>query len=88
MQWMNEQGFRNVSSETVERILNIHEGRKVLDDPFLKHSATSQLALLSDEEYQAGMAKIQLVLEQAEAKQGAIQFRSEIPVKMYLGYKS
>lgn len=88
MQWMNEQGFENISSETVERILNIHEGRKVLDDPFLKHSATSQLALLSDEEYQAGMAKIQLVLEQAEAKQGAIQFRSEIPVKMYLGYKS
>jgi len=49
MQWMIEQRFQNVSSETVERILNIHEGRQVLEDPFLKHSATSQLALLSDE---------------------------------------
>jgi ubiquinone/menaquinone biosynthesis C-methylase UbiE len=87
MQWMNEQGFRNISSETVERILNIHDGRKVLDDPFLKHSATSQLALLSDEAYQAGMKKIHLALEQAEAREDAIQFRSEIPVKMFLGYK-
>ena len=87
MQWMNEQGFKNISSETVERILNIHDGRKVLDDPFLKHSATSQLALLSDEAYQAGMEKIHLALEQAEAREEAIQFRSEIPVKMFLGYK-
>lgn len=88
MQWMNDQGFKNVSSETVERILNIHEGRKVLDDPFLKHSATSQLALLSEDEYQAGMRKITLALDQAEANEEAIQFRSEIPVKMFLGYKS
>ena len=87
MQWMNEQGFKNISSETVERILNIHDGRNVLDDPFLKHSATSQLALLSDEAYQAGMKNIHLALEQAEAREEAIQFRSEIPVKMFLGYK-
>jgi ubiquinone/menaquinone biosynthesis C-methylase UbiE len=88
MQWMNGHGFQNVSSETVERILNIHEGRNVLNDPFLKHNASSQLALLSDEGYQAGMRKIQLTLEQAEAKQETILFRSEIPVKMFLGYKS
>ncbi len=88
MQWMAEQGFQSISSETVERILNIHKGRNVLDDPFLKHNATSQLALLSDEEYQAGMKKIQFALDQAEAKEDAITFRSEIPVKMFLGYKS
>ncbi|MFN8413280.1 MAG: class I SAM-dependent methyltransferase [Anaerolineales bacterium] len=88
MQWMNEMGMKNISSQTVERILNIHEGRKVLDDPFLKHSATSQLALLSDEEYQAGVKKIELALKQAEAKEERISFRSEIPVKMYLGYKA
>lgn len=88
MQWMNEFGFKNISSETVERILNIHQGQKVLDDPFLKHSATSQLALLSDEEYQLGIRKIHLALNQAEAKKEAINFRSEIPVKMFLGYKS
>jgi ubiquinone/menaquinone biosynthesis C-methylase UbiE len=88
MQWMNEYGFYNISSETVERILNIHEGRNVLHDPFLKHSASSQLALLSEEEYQAGVRKINLALEQAEAREEAIAFRSEIPVKMLLGYKS
>jgi ubiquinone/menaquinone biosynthesis C-methylase UbiE len=88
MQWMNENGFYNISSETVERILNIHEGRNVLNDPFLKHSASSQLALLSDEEYQDGMRKINLALEQAEVGEEVITFRSEIPVKMLLGYKS
>lgn len=88
MQWMNEYGFYNISSETVERILNIHEGRNVLNDPFLKHSASSQLALLSDEEYQNGMRKINRALERAEAEEEAITFRSEIPVKMFLGYKS
>jgi ubiquinone/menaquinone biosynthesis C-methylase UbiE len=88
MQWMNDHNFQNISSETVERILNIHEGRNVLNDPFLKHSASSQLALLSEQGYQAGMRKIHLALEQAEARQEAILFRSEIPVKMFLGYKS
>lgn len=87
MQWMNEFRFQHISSETVERILNIHQGRHVLDDPFLKHSATSQLALLSDEAYQAGMKKIHLALEQAEAQEETINFRSETPVKMFLGYK-
>jgi ubiquinone/menaquinone biosynthesis C-methylase UbiE len=88
MQWMNEYGFYNISSETVERILNIHEGRNVLKDPFLKHNASSQLALLSEEAYQVGMQKINMALEHAEAKEEALVFRSEIPVKMFLGYKS
>lgn len=87
MQWMNDHNFQNISSETVERILNIHEDRKVLDDPFLKHNASSQLALLSEENYQLGMQKIHVALEQAEARKETIFFRSEIPVKMFLGYK-
>lgn len=87
MQWMNDYKFQNISSETVERILNIHKGKKVLQDPFLKHSASSQLALLSEENYQLGMQKIHLALEQARARKEAIFFRSEIPVKMYLGHK-
>ena len=87
MQWMCTQGFQKVSSETVERILNTHKGRNVLNDPFLKHNATSQLALLSNEQYQAGMQKIRLALEQAEVREEAISFRSEIPVKMIFGYK-
>jgi hypothetical protein len=44
--------------------------------------------LLSGEKYQAGMQKIHLALEQAEVREETILFRSEIPVKMYLGYKA
>ncbi len=84
---MQETGFQNPAAETVEHIHNVHIGKNVLDDPFLKHNATSQLALLSDETYQTGMRKIKEKLEQSTAAKELITFRSDFPVKMLLGYK-
>jgi hypothetical protein len=75
------------SSKTVEHIRNIHMGRSVLKEPFIKHSATSQLALLSEGEYQAGIQKIKTAIEEAEAKNEQVVFSSDIQVKMFLGYK-
>lgn len=85
--WMEQDGFRDVSTQTVERIQNVHVGEAVLKDPFLKHNATSQLALLSEETYQAGIQRINEALADAKAKNERIVFRSEINVKMFLGYK-
>ncbi len=85
--WMEEEGFRDISSQTVEHIRNLHKGDAVLNDPFIKHNATSQLALLSEETYQAGMERIHKALAEAKAKNEQIVFRSEINVKMFLGYK-
>ncbi len=87
LQWMKEGGFQNTSSETVEYIHNVHIGKNVLNDPFLKHNATSQLALLSDETYQAGIKKINKTLKNAAPSGELITFRSDFPVKMLLGYK-
>ncbi|MBL8063521.1 MAG: class I SAM-dependent methyltransferase [Anaerolineales bacterium] len=87
LQWMEQEGFHNISSQTAEHIRNIHVGDAVLKDPFLKHNATSQLALLSEETYQAGMQRIRQALADAKEKAARIVFRSEIPVKMFLGYK-
>ena len=84
---MRETGFQNPAPETVEHIHNVHIGRNVLDDPFLKHNATSQLALLSDETYQAGIQRIKEKLEQSTAAKEFITFRSDFPFKMLLGYK-
>ncbi len=80
--------FTDISSQTVERIQNIHDGDAVLNDPFIKHNATSQLALLSEETYQTGLKRINEALLDAKEKNERIVFRSEINVKMFLGYKT
>jgi ubiquinone/menaquinone biosynthesis C-methylase UbiE len=87
IRWMNEAGFGNVTSQVVEHINNVHVGEGVLKDPFLKYNATSQLALLNEETYRAGIQKIIAALTQANAKGERIIFRSEIHVKMMLAYK-
>ncbi|MBE0672677.1 MAG: class I SAM-dependent methyltransferase [Anaerolineales bacterium] len=87
LKWMEGDGFKDISSQTVEQIKNIHVGAAVLKDPFIKHNATSQLALLSEETYQNGLERINEALTEAKEKNQQIVFRSEINVKMFLGYK-
>jgi ubiquinone/menaquinone biosynthesis C-methylase UbiE len=86
-QWMEHEGFQNVSTQTVENIRNIHVGDAALKDPFLKHNATSQLALLDEATYHTGVERIRHALAAARQKGENIIFRSEINVKMFLGYK-
>lgn len=87
LKWMREDGFEDVSSRTVEHILNVHVGKSVLRDPFLKQNATSQLALVSKEIYDEGIERIQAALAGAKERNDAIVFSSDIQVKMFLGYK-
>jgi len=87
MKWMQAAGFKNVSSQVVEHIHNLHVGEGVFKDPFIKRNATSQLALLEEAAYQAGLKKISEALNQAKTKGERIVFRSEIFVKLLLGYK-
>lgn len=86
VQWVEQEGFKDVSSLIVEHIRNIHVGDAVLRDPVLKHKATSQLALLDEGTHQAGMEGIQWALFAARKKEH-VTFRSEINVKMFLGQK-
>ncbi len=88
MDWMKADGFQNISAQEVEKIVNIHVGDGVFNDPFIKQNATSQLALLSGEKYQSGLKRIRETLEQARAGNERIIFRSQISVKMFLGYKA
>ena len=87
-EWMSMDGFKDISVEEVEKIESVHVGEAVLDDPFVKHNATSQLALLSAEQYQSGLRNIREALEQARARNDRVIFRSQISVKMILGYKA
>jgi SAM-dependent methyltransferase len=84
---LKDTGFQNISRQTVEHILDVYVGNEVLNDPFLKHNATSQLALLDEKTYQTGLQRINEALENAGASGERIVFRSEIFVKMIFGYK-
>jgi ubiquinone/menaquinone biosynthesis C-methylase UbiE len=85
--WMEQAGFHSVTSQVVEHIQNVHVGEAILNDPFLKHNATSQLALLDEQTYEAGLERIKQALSAAKGSGEQILFRSDIHVKMFLGYK-
>ncbi|MBK6646646.1 MAG: class I SAM-dependent methyltransferase [Anaerolineales bacterium] len=87
LQWMEQEGFHKIDSKAAEHIRNIHVGEAVLTDPFLKHNATSQLALLNEADYRAGLERIHQALTEAKEKNERIVFSSEIDVRMILGFK-
>jgi len=87
LKWMESVGFQNISSQNVEHILNVHMDGGILHDPFLKQNASSQLALLSEEVYEAGIEKIKQAIAEAKSRNSQLTFSSDIYVKMFLGYK-
>ncbi len=85
---MKQAGFQNVQQQNVEHVLNIHSGEDVLNEPFLKQSATSQLALLDEVVYQAGIEKIKADLKRAQGCGEQIVFKSDFWVRMFSGIKA
>ena len=85
MDWMVAAGLIEISWRLVERIYDPKQGRRVLSDPFLEKNAASQLALLSDQEYAAGIKRIQRALAKAEAAGDNLVFPVEILSYMLVG---
>ena len=81
--WMRAEGFQNISSKGVEHISDVHFGTDVFNDPFLKKNSCSQLALLSDSAYQAGLEKIKVAVLNEEQ----LVFHDELFIKMVTGLK-
>jgi SAM-dependent methyltransferase len=75
--WMTAAGFERAGVQRVEHLAAKLDGRAVLDDPFLQKNGTSQLTLLSDEAYAAGLARLQGDLDQAEARGEALVFETD-----------
>ncbi len=82
LEWLIEAGFGQVEWHASETLVRRLEGREVLLDPFLKKGATSQLELLSDEDYAAGLARIQGAIDQAESLGDRLIFPVEIPFSL------
>ncbi len=86
--WMVEDGFEGIEQREVERIVDPKYGRGVFDDPFLKKNACSQLALLTEEAYQAGLERIEADLVEAEARGQTLVFETDILIVMVAGRKT
>ena len=85
MDWMVEAGFEGIEWKLVERIEDQKVGRGVFADPFLQKDACSQLALLTDEAYAAGLRRIAAALTEAEAGGASITFPTDLWQAMLIG---
>ena len=85
--WMAGVGFGRLELRPVETIFDPKVGRAVLNDPFLEKEAASQLALLSQDAYAAGLHRIRQALHAAEQEGRDLTFMSNIRLEMLVGWK-
>lgn len=85
LDWMAEAGFERIEWRLVEQILDHKVDRGIFSDPFLQKDACSQLALLSDKAYAAGLRRIATALAESEAKGESIIFPTDLWQAMLVG---
>lgn len=85
LDWMLEAGFERIEWRPVEQITDHKVDREVLSDPFLEKDACSQLTLLSDEAYAAGLHRITAALAESEAEGTSITFATDLWLAMLVG---
>ena len=83
--WLIAEGFDRLKWQMVQRLVNSKVGRAVLDDPYLQKANSSQLALLSDEAYAAGVRKIEAALVKTETQGKALVFPMDLHYAMLVG---
>ena len=76
--WMLASGFQGCSMRQAEHIHAPKFGTDVLNDPYLEKNATSQLALLSEGEYAAGIEQIKNAITLSERSDEELVFHSDI----------
>ena len=67
---MTDAGFRNVVAEPVEHIDRTLVGEAVLGDPFLERSRTSQLLLISENDYARGKRAVHSARQGTKSRDG------------------
>jgi ubiquinone/menaquinone biosynthesis C-methylase UbiE len=83
--WMLDAGLVQVSSGIADRVVHSLTGREVLQSPFLQKGGTSQLALLTEEAYAAGLERIKGDLLQAEKIGVSLEFVVDISLALVTG---
>jgi len=85
LDWMAAAGFDSVEWRVAERIVQPCVGRQVLESPILQKHGTSQLALLTDEAYAAGMARITAAVRKAEESGERLVFPVDVSLTIVKG---
>lgn len=67
-EWMHNVGFQNCVTGQVQHFATRLPARQALEQGRLDKTRTSQLSILTEEEYQRGIQRIRLDLEHAEAR--------------------
>jgi SAM-dependent methyltransferase len=83
--WMIAAGFDRVECRTADRIVQNLTGDQILRDPMLHKNGTSQLVLLGDEAYAAGMARIKAAIQRAQAAGEPAVFPIDVSLMMEIG---
>jgi ubiquinone/menaquinone biosynthesis C-methylase UbiE len=84
---LHQVGFQQVQSPLVENIYQTFVNDAVFDNYFLEKSSCSQLILLSDEAYKAGLDRMQTAVAEAQTKGKEIVFSTDIKNWMTYGFK-
>lgn len=82
LDWLRAAGLEQVQRRVVDRIDADKVGHAILADPFLRQDAVSQLALLSDADYAAGLRRI----EAAVAADETTVFSTHLVMELLVGY--
>ncbi len=79
-------GFQQVETDLVEHIHKTFAGEAVFGDPFLERFSSSQLLIISEEDYRAGRRAIASAIQAAEAHGRGILFEVNLMLFATVGY--
>jgi ubiquinone/menaquinone biosynthesis C-methylase UbiE len=79
-EWLQAAGFANVETSVAEHIAESVDAREYIERGSAARDSTSQLALLSDREYQAGMDRIWADVRGARERGTSLQLRADLRI--------
>lgn len=77
--WLKTAGFKNIEFQIGERLQNKYVGEEIFPIP---KDFTSQLSLLSDQDYQVGIQKIKDTIALANSRNQKVEFTVDISLSM------
>jgi ubiquinone/menaquinone biosynthesis C-methylase UbiE len=82
--WMRARGFTDVRTSEVQHLPARLSARQAIEEGLLDKAATSQLAVLTDEQYRRGMDRIRRAVESAEARGETLYLSADL--RLYATY--
>jgi ubiquinone/menaquinone biosynthesis C-methylase UbiE len=83
--WLIAAGFERVAWHVPERIVSRVVGRELLGNHFVQRHGTSQLALLSEAGYAAGIERLTAAITAAESQGQSLAFEANLALHAVMG---